>query len=123
MPVSVVLVVWFAMESEIVDEGNKPLLHKRATFRYNRTIVYGVCATVEHHRAASGMRQPLEKGRCAPSNILTAVGKSLTRLAAFRAAVMTLGEGTRSYAKALLRFRCGSQSFLFLGLPEALPFQ
>jgi len=31
-----------------------------------------------------------------PSNILTAVGKSLTRLAALRAAMTTLGEGTRS---------------------------
>jgi hypothetical protein len=30
----------------------------------------------------------------------------LTRLAAFKAAIMTVGEGTRSYAKALLRFRC-----------------
>jgi hypothetical protein len=34
--------------------------------------------------------------RDVPSNILTAVGKSLTRLAALRAAMTTLGEGTRS---------------------------
>lgn len=40
-----------------------------------------------------------------PSKIRTAVGKSLTRLAAFNAAVMTEGDGTRSYAKALLRLR------------------
>lgn len=31
-----------------------------------------------------------------PSKILTAVGKSLTRLAALRAAMITEGEGTRS---------------------------
>jgi hypothetical protein len=31
-----------------------------------------------------------------PSNILTAVGKSLTLLAALRAATMTMGDGTRS---------------------------
>ena len=45
-----------------------------------------------------------------PSNILTAVGKSLTLRAAFRAAMMTEGEGTRSYAKALLRLRCSSKT-------------
>lgn len=41
-----------------------------------------------------------------PSNILTAVGKSLTRRAALRAAMITPGEGTRSYANALFRFLC-----------------
>ena len=41
-----------------------------------------------------------------PSNIRTAVGKSFTRLAALRAATMTEGAGTRSYAKALFRLRC-----------------
>jgi len=41
-----------------------------------------------------------------PSKILTAVGKSLTRRAAFRAAMQTDGEGTRSYANALFKFRC-----------------
>ena len=41
-----------------------------------------------------------------PSNIRTAVGKSLTLLAALKAAVMTEGDGTRSYANALFRFRC-----------------
>lgn len=45
-------------------------------------------------------------GGVLPSKIRTAVGKSLTLLAAFKAAVRTDGEGTRSYAKALLRFRC-----------------
>jgi len=40
-----------------------------------------------------------------PSKIRTAVGKSLTLLAAFNAAVRTDGEGTRSYAKALFKFR------------------
>ena len=40
-----------------------------------------------------------------PSKIRTAVGKSLTLRAAFNAAVSTDGEGTRSYAKALLRLR------------------
>ena len=44
--------------------------------------------------------------RNAPSKTRTAVGKSLTLLAALRAAVTTEGEGTRSYAKALFRFRC-----------------
>jgi len=38
----------------------------------------------------------LRKSRNVPSNILTAVGKSLTRRAALRAAMTTLGEGTRS---------------------------
>lgn len=42
-----------------------------------------------------------------PSKIRTAVGKSLTLLAALRAAVITDGEGTRSYAKALFRLRYG----------------
>ena len=41
-----------------------------------------------------------------PSKIRTAVGKSLTLLAAFNAAVSTDGAGTRSYAKALFRLRC-----------------
>jgi len=41
-----------------------------------------------------------------PSNILTAVGKSLTRRAAFKAAMMTPGEGTKSYANALFKFLC-----------------
>lgn len=41
-----------------------------------------------------------------PSKILTAVGKSLTLRAALRAAAKTPTDGTRSYAKALLRFRC-----------------
>jgi hypothetical protein len=45
-----------------------------------------------------------------PSKILTAVGKSLTRRAALRAAVMTEVEGTRSYAKALLRLRWSSKT-------------
>ena len=40
-----------------------------------------------------------------PSKIRTAVGKSLTLRAALRAAMMTEGEGTRSYAKALFRLR------------------
>jgi hypothetical protein len=40
-----------------------------------------------------------------PSKIRTAVGKSLTLRAAFNAAVRTDGDGTRSYAKALLRLR------------------
>jgi hypothetical protein len=35
-------------------------------------------------------------GRDVPSKILTAVGKSLTLLAALRAASMTSGAGTRS---------------------------
>merc|ERR1712093_973074 len=39
-----------------------------------------------------------------PSKIRTAVGKSLTLLVAFNAAVRTEGEGTRSYAKALFKF-------------------
>ena len=47
-----------------------------------------------------------------PSKTRTAEGKSLTRLAARRAAVMTEGEGTRSYAKQLLRFRWICISFL-----------
>jgi hypothetical protein len=51
---------------------------------------------------ASGM----SAGRYIPSKIRTAVGKSLTLRAAFNAAVRTDGEGTRSYAKALLRLRC-----------------
>lgn len=37
-----------------------------------------------------------KEGRMSPSKIRTAVGKSLTRLAARRAAMMTEGEGTRS---------------------------
>jgi hypothetical protein len=41
-----------------------------------------------------------------PSKTRTAVGKSLTLLAALRAAWRTEGEGTRSYAKALFRLRC-----------------
>lgn len=45
-------------------------------------------------------------GKNAPSKIRTAVGKSLTLLAALRAAMMTDGEGTRSYAKALFKFLC-----------------
>jgi hypothetical protein len=38
----------------------------------------------------------LREGCYLPSKIRTAVGKSLTRLAALRAAMMTEGEGTRS---------------------------
>lgn len=44
-------------------------------------------------------------GGILPSKILTADGKSLTLLAAFSAATITDGEGTRSYAKALFRLR------------------
>ena len=44
--------------------------------------------------------------KCLPSKIRTAVGKSLTLRAALSAAMTTLGEGTRSYAKALFRLRC-----------------
>ena len=40
-----------------------------------------------------------------PSKIRTAVGKSFTRRAALRAAVITVVDGTKSYAKELLRFR------------------
>lgn len=40
-----------------------------------------------------------------PSKTRTAVGKSLTLLAALIAASQTEGEGTRSYAKALFRLR------------------
>ena len=42
-----------------------------------------------------------------PSKIRTAVAKSFTLRAALSAASMTEGEGTRSYAKALLRLRFG----------------
>ena len=45
------------------------------------------------------------RDKIVPSNIRTAVGKSFTRRAARRAATMTDGAGTRSYAKALLRLR------------------
>lgn len=51
------------------------------------------------------LRNGSGSGICIPSKILTAVGKSLTRRAAFNAAIRTDGDGTRSYAKALLRFR------------------
>jgi hypothetical protein len=40
-----------------------------------------------------------------PSKTRTADGKSFTRLAARNAAMTTDGEGTRSYAKQLFRFR------------------
>lgn len=43
-----------------------------------------------------------------PSKIRTAVAKSFTLRAALSAASMTEGEGTRSYAKALLRLRFGN---------------
>ena len=46
--------------------------------------------------ALQGVIAVLQWARNIPSNILTAVGKSLTRLAALRAAMTTLGEGTRS---------------------------
>ena len=51
-----------------------------------------------------------QPGINAPSKIRTAVGKSLTRRAARRAAVTTDGEGTRSYANALFRLRCNHVS-------------
>lgn len=51
-------------------------------------------------------------GNHIPSKIRTAVGKSLTLLAAFKAAVRTEGEGTRSYAKALLRFRYNHRTII-----------
>jgi hypothetical protein len=57
---------------------------------------------------ASAMRPRFES--YIPSKIRTAVGKSLTLLAAFSAAVRTEGAGTKSYAKALLRLRCWKQT-------------
>ena len=51
-------------------------------------IFWGKGRERERERERDGVRLP--------SNILTAVGKSLTLLAARRAAVMTEGEGTRS---------------------------
>jgi hypothetical protein len=56
-----------------------------------------------------GAGNDIDKGsetRNPPSKILTAVGKSLTLRAARRAAAKTPTDGTRSYANALLRFRC-----------------
>jgi hypothetical protein len=46
-----------------------------------------------------------DRKRDVPSKTRTADGKSFTRLAARSAAMTTDGEGTRSYAKQLFRFR------------------
>ena len=59
----------------------------------------------EIQRHKKGGQGGKEYSQSIPSNTRTAVGKSLTLLAAFKAATMTDGEGTKSYANALFRCR------------------
>lgn len=75
---------------------------------------------IHPHRSPAPAVRPARDDVDLPSKILTAVGKSLTLLAAFRAAMMTLGEGTRSYAKALFKLRWTSYDQP-LQLPTGLP--